>query len=76
MLLPVITPLNVPIPVVEPAETNGYWTVTISSISLTAITWCIADVSPHETLTSDLTLLSIVLSIVENVNPIPEGPVT
>ena len=44
---------------VDPADTNGYWTVKTSSASLIVITWWIADVSPQETLTIDFTLLSI-----------------
>ena len=64
MSVPEISPPNVPIPVVEPADTNGYCTVTVSSSSLSDITWCIADVSPQETLTKDFTELSIVLLIV------------
>ena len=64
MLEPLISPPNVPIPVVEPAETKGYWTVKISSSSLIEITWWIADVLPQETLTRDFTELSIVLFIV------------
>ena len=59
MSSPLISPPNVPIPVVEPADTNGYWTVNISSTSRIEITWWTADVSPQETLTNDLTLLSI-----------------
>ena len=59
--LPTISPPNVPIPVVEPAETNGYWTVNISSSSLIDITWWTADVSPQETLTSDFEVLSMSL---------------
>ena len=51
-------------PVVEPAETNGYWTVKISSSSLSEIIWCIADVSPQDTLTIDLTELASSLFIV------------
>ena len=43
---PTISPPNVPIPEVEPAETKGYWTVKISSASLIANTWCMADVFP------------------------------
>ena len=61
MSLPLISPPNVPIPVVEPIETNGYWTVKMSSASRIEIIWCIADVSPQDTLTSDLTELSIFL---------------
>ena len=61
---PDISPPKVPIPVVEPADTNGYWTVRTSSVSLNEMIWCIADVSPQDTLTIDLTELSIVLFIV------------
>jgi len=64
MLSPTISPPNVPIPVVEPAETNGYWTVRTSSISLIDTTWWTADVSPQDTLTIDLTLESTNLLIV------------
>ncbi|GIS09006.1 MAG: hypothetical protein CM15mP113_1360 [Pseudomonadota bacterium] len=38
MSVPEISPPNVPIPVVEPADTNGYCTVTVSSSSLSDIT--------------------------------------
>ena len=64
-MLPLISPPNVPIPGVEPADTNGYWTVTISSSSRIDITWWTADVSPQETLTNDLAVLSINLFNVE-----------
>ena len=62
--MPTISPPNVPIPEVEPADTKGYCTVRISSASLIEITWCIAEVSPQDTLTTDLTELSISLLIV------------
>ena len=48
-----------PIPVVDPADTNGYCTVKISSTSRIDMTWWTADVSPQDTLTNDFTLLSI-----------------
>ena len=53
MLLPTISPPNVPIPDVEPTDTNGYWTVNMSSASRIETFWWIADVWPHETLTND-----------------------
>ena len=65
ILSPLISPPNVPIPVVDPADTNGYCTVKISSISRIDMTWWTADVSPQDTLTNDFTLLSINLFIVE-----------
>ena len=43
---------------VDPAETNGYCIVKISSASLTDITWWTAEVSPQETLTIDFELVS------------------
>ena len=67
ILSPLISPPNVPIPVVEPADTNGYWTVTTSSSSRIDMTWWTADVSPQETLTNDLDVLSINLFNVEYV---------
>ena len=73
--MPLISPPNVPIPVVEPIETNGYWTVSISSVSRIDIIWWIADVSPQETLIRDLTELSISLLIVAYVNTL-DVPVT
>ena len=73
ILLPLISPPNVPIPVVDPAETNGYWTVKTSSISLIPINWWIAEVSPQDTLTRDLILLSKSLFKVEKVYaPVPD----
>ena len=60
-MFPDISPPNVPIPVVDPADTNGYWTVRISSASRIETIWCIADVSPQDTLTSDFAELSSVL---------------
>ena len=61
MLLPTISPPNVPIPDVEPTDTNGYWTVNMSSASRIETIWWIADVWPHETLINDFTELSISL---------------
>ena len=60
-MLPTISPPNVPIPVVDPADTKGYCTVNISSKSLSEIIWCIADVSPQDTRTIDFAVLSIKL---------------
>ena len=49
---------------VDPSDTNGYWTVNTSSTSLIDTIWWTADVSPQDTLTRDLTDESRVLSIV------------
>ena len=73
--MPLISPPNVPIPVVEPIETNGYWTVKISSASRIETIWCTADVSPQDTLTRDLTELSISLLRVAYVKTL-DVPVT
>ena len=74
-MFPDISPPNVPIPVVDPADTNGYWTVSTSSVSLIVIIWWTAEVFPHETLTKDFTVLSIFLLIVLYVIVLPV-PVT
>ena len=58
-MLPTISPPNVPIPVVDPADTKGYCTVNMSSKSFSDIIWWTADVSPQDTLTNDFTVLSI-----------------
>ena len=70
-MFPLISPPNVPIPVVDPADTKGYWTVSISSESLIEIIWCMADVFPQDTRTSDFTELSSVLLIVAYVIVLP-----
>ena len=58
--------VNVPIPVVVPMDTNGYWVVYASFPSQTVNNWWIALVSPIETL--------ILLFIVETtVELIPDG---
>ena len=69
--MPTISPPNVPIPVVDPADTNGYCTVRTSSSSLIVINWWIAEVFPQETLTNDFTVLSIFLLIVLYVIVLP-----
>ena len=63
--------VNEPIPEVEPNETYGYWTTKTSSASLIAVTWCIAEVCPADTLINDLTELSIDLRLAYWINPVP-----
>ena len=61
--MPLISPPKVPIPEVDPIETNGYCTVNTSLSSRIVMIWCTADVWPEETLTNDFTLVSKSLKI-------------